>query len=298
MEPQIPLSDLARAENSDADEVRDDKTHEVISDLAYKRLAIVNVVFYGVPGAGDGNWILVDAGIPATSGFILAAAKERFGGQGRPGAIVQTHGHFDHVGSLETLAEHWQVPIFAHDLELPYLDGSASYPPPDPSVGGGLMSRLSPLFPRGPINVSRWLKALPADGSVPGMPEWRWIHTPGHAPGHVSLWRESDRALIAGDAFITTRQESVYAAATQEFEMHGPPMYYTQNWVEAKSSVERLAALRPELAITGHGVPARGNAFLVALTELANQFDQVAVPKEGRYVDKPASVADGSAYSS
>ena len=60
--------------------------------------------------------------------------------------------------------------------------------PPDPSVGGGLMSPLSPLYPREPVDVSRRLQALPADGSVPAMPGWRWVHTPGHAPG-VSLWR-------------------------------------------------------------------------------------------------------------
>jgi glyoxylase-like metal-dependent hydrolase (beta-lactamase superfamily II) len=70
------------------------------------------------------------------------------------------------------------------------------------------MARLSPLYPRGPVNVSGRLRALPADGSVPGMPGWRWVHTPGHTPGHVSLWRESDRTILAGDAFITTRQES------------------------------------------------------------------------------------------
>jgi glyoxylase-like metal-dependent hydrolase (beta-lactamase superfamily II) len=176
-----------------------------------------------MPGAGDGNWVLIDAGIFGTMRLIAGAAKERFGGSGRPAAIVMTHGHFDHVGVLEDLAEEWQVLIYAHALERPYLDGTAAYPPPDPSVGGGLVARSSPLFPRGPVDVGRWLQTLPADGTVPPIPGWRWIHTPGHAPGHISLWRESDRTIIAGDAFITTRQESAYAVAREKPEVHGPP---------------------------------------------------------------------------
>jgi glyoxylase-like metal-dependent hydrolase (beta-lactamase superfamily II) len=185
------------------------------------------------------------------------------------------------------------VPIYAHELELPYLDGRSSYPPPDPTVGGGLMAALSPLYPRGPIDVRPWLRPLPADGSVPGMPGFRWIHTPGHAPGHVSSWRDADRSLIVGDAFITTAQESAYAVATQETELHGPPMYYTQDWAAARSSVERLANLGPELVVPGHGRALRGPAMIQALRTLAERFDEVAVPREGRYVDEPA-VADKS----
>jgi glyoxylase-like metal-dependent hydrolase (beta-lactamase superfamily II) len=104
-------------------------------------------------------------------------------------------------------------------------------------VGGGIMPWLAQLFPPGPIDVSRWLRVLPNDGSVPGMPGWRWLHTPGHAMGHVSLWRESDRAIVAGDAFITTRMESAYVVTVQKPEMHGPPMYFTPDFESAKRSV-------------------------------------------------------------
>ena len=265
MSQQIPLSPDARADDPQADDARHDGTHEVTPDVAYKRLAIVNVAFYGLAGAGDRQWVLIDAALPGTASQIAHAAAERFGTNSRPAAIVMTHGHFDHVSALKELSESWDAPIYAHELELPYLNGTAAYPPPDPTVGGGLMALTSPLFPRGPIDVSPRLNVLPADGSVPFMPGWRWIHTPGHAPGHASLWRESDRTLIAGDAFVTTAQESVYAAATQTPELHGPPMYFTPDWQSAKISVESLAALEPEIAVTGHGRAMRGAAMRTAL---------------------------------
>lgn len=296
MKHQVVLKEEP-AYDAQQDQERDDHTHEVAPDLAYKRLAIVNVAFAGLPARG-GKWVLIDAGIPGSAGAIIRAAEARFGEGARPAAIILTHGHFDHVSALEKLEEQWKVPIYAHELELPYLDGSASYPPPDPKVGGGLMAALSPLYPRGPIDVRPWLKALPSDGRVPEMPGWNWIRTPGHTPGHVSLWRESDRALIAGDAFITTTQESAYAVAVQRPDMHGPPMYYTQDWDDSEKSVRLLASLEPELAVTGHGPAMRGIIMRTALKTLARDFAGVAVPKKGTYVAKPATVETGTAYAS
>ena len=139
---------------------------------------------------------------------------------------------------------------------------------------------------------------LPEDGSVPGLPGWRWIHTPGHTPGHVSFWREADRLLLVGDAFVTTAQESAYAALTQEPELHGPPMYLTLDWTAARESVRALAALKPERVLTGHGRPLRGPDMRRALDSLAQEFDRVAVPERGRYVEAPARAEDGSAYRS
>jgi glyoxylase-like metal-dependent hydrolase (beta-lactamase superfamily II) len=158
------------------------------------------------------------------------------------------------------------------------------------------MSLLSPLYPRGPIDVSQWLELLPPDGSVPGMPGWLWLHTPGHTPGHVSLWRKSDNSLISGDAVITTRQESAYAVATQRPELHGPPSYFTADWEDAGRSVQRLAALEPVCIIPGHGRAMRGPVLGAALHTLARDFAQVAVPEQGRYRENPARADDGSAY--
>ena len=279
---QVPLSPSASAEHRGADKARDDHTREIVPDVAYRQLAIVNVVFVGPAQAGDGNWVLVDAGIPGTAGAIRIAARERFGQHGRPACIVMTHGHFDHVGVLETRAEEWDVPVYAHQLELPYLNGSRSYPPPDPGVGGGLLALTSPLYPRSPVDVGARLHALPSDRSIPYLQEWEWIYTPGHTVGHISLWRPRDKMLIAGDAFVTTTQESLYASVTQKPEMHGPPMYFTPDWASARTSVQALAQLAPEFVITGHGAAMQGPEMRAALNELATRFNEVAVPADKR----------------
>lgn len=259
----------------------------ISADVAYLRTVFVNVFFHGRPAPG-GSWVLIDAGLPGSAPWIIAAAEERFGRWAHPSAIILTHGHFDHVGALGTLLERWDVPVYAHRLELPYLTGRSAYPPPDPTVGGGAMAALSRFYPREPYNFGDRIQPLPPDGSVPGMPAWRWIHTPGHTPGHVSLFRSSDRTLIAGDAFVTTKQESAVAALTQRPGIHGPPAYFTPDWVAARRSVEQLAALEPLRVATGHGPPLEGGKMLQGLTLLARDFDRLAVPRGGRYVGEPA----------
>lgn len=268
-------------------------TFMVTESVAGLRIGIVNVYFYGEPHAGDGRWVLIDAGLHGSTERIIQAAEALYGEGTRPAAIVMTHGHFDHVGALRDLALLWDVPIYAHELELPYLDGRSSYPPPDPTVGGGAMAALSRLYPRGPIDVGEWLRTLPADAAVPGMPGWRWIHTPGHTPGHVAFFNPDDGTLIAGDAFVTTKQESMLAALTQRPEIHGPPAYYTTDWESAKDSVRRLSDLEPEVAATGHGRPLRGPLMRQALRSLAQNFETLAVPRHGRYVNEPA-IADAN----
>lgn len=294
MKEQVPVDPRAIADLPRG--FPEDKTQEVCADLAYKRLAMVNVVFFGPASAGDRDWVLIDTGVPGLTQLIEKAARQRFGPRSRPRAILVTHGHFDHVGGLKHLAQKWNASVYAHPLEIRYLDGRAAYPPPDPAVGGGLMSLLSPLYPKGPIDVGLWLQPLPADGSVPGMSGWKWIHTPGHSAGHVSFWREKDRSLIAGDAFITTNQESAYAVAVQKPEIHGPPMYFTPDWHSARDSVALLAMLRPELVVAGHGRAMKGPEMLNALELLAAEFVQIAVPSGSHYVVEPARADNGSAY--
>src|SRR5688572_20402871 len=249
------------------------------------RISVVNV--FAV--AGESGWTLIDAGLNGSAGRLKSWAAEHFG-DAAPNAIVLTHAHFDHVGAIDA----WNVPVYAHVEELPYVTGERLYPPPDPTVGGGLMARMASAYPRELVDLGDRARPLAADGSIPGMPEWRWIHTPGHTAGHVALFRDRDRFLIAGDAFVTTKQESMTSVMQQRVEIHGPPAYYTPDWEQARESVERLAALEPSVAATGHGRPWSGPQMLEQLQYLARNFEERAVPKRGRYVRQPAVMnADG-----
>jgi len=246
------------------------------------RIVFVNVFGVRTPQ----GWVLVDAGLAGSGAWIQRWAHRHFGDE-PPLQIVLTHAHFDHVGALDTLAEAWKVPVLVHAAELPYLTGERAYPPPDPSVGGGLMARMASLYPRGPERFDGELIPLPVDGGIPHLLGWRWLHTPGHSAGHVSLFRDEDRTLLVGDAFCTTKQESFLAVAAQTPELHGPPAYFTTDWEAARASVERLAALHPATIAPGHGRPMAGPDVRTALSVLAAQFDTLARPAHGQYVEHP-----------
>jgi glyoxylase-like metal-dependent hydrolase (beta-lactamase superfamily II) len=245
------------------------------------RILFVNVFAIESPANG---WTLIDTGLYMSAGKIRRWAESLFGEGTRPRAIVLTHGHFDHVGAVEELVKEWNVPVYAHRDEIGYLTEKEKYPPPDPSVGGGLMAVLSPLYPRTSANLTGKVEALPADGSVPTLPGWRYLHTPGHARGHVSLYRAEDGLLLPGDAFCTTKQESLLAVAEQRPELHGPPSYYTPDWDAARTSVRELAALQPQTIAPCHGLPMSGPEVAIQLEELAANFDRIAMPEHGKYV--------------
>ncbi|WP_433744061.1 MBL fold metallo-hydrolase [Paenibacillus amylolyticus] len=254
---------------------------EVAPDILSLRTLFVNVVFIGEPGSR--NWVLVDTGMARFTDHIVQVASERF--QGPPSAIILTHGHFDHVGTVIELEQFWGVPVYAHPLEIPYLTGLKDYPPADPSVGGGLMSRLSFAYPNEAINLDDRIFSLPKDHSVPGLSGWEWVHTPGHTPGHVSLFREADRLLIAGDAIITVKQESLWSVLLQDKQLHGPPSYFTTDWQAAHQSVQHIRHLEPKLAITGHGHALSGDMLSESLKRLDLDFEESTVPDHGKYVD-------------
>ncbi|MFZ4452428.1 MBL fold metallo-hydrolase [Salibacterium aidingense] len=256
-------------------------TAAVLNDVWCYTNQIVNVIFIGTPETG---FVMVDAGMPYSGSALLKAAASIFGDGRKPEAIILTHGHFDHTGSIIELIKHWEVPVYAHELELPYLNGEKNYPEPDASVEGGMIAKISPLFPHEGINIGGHIHLLPEDGSVPSLPEFRWIHTPGHTPGHVSLFRDRDQTLIAGDAFVTVKQDELYQVITQKVEMNGPPRYLTTDWETAANSVKKLEELQPKTAVTGHGQPVEGSELEEGLNSLIQTFPSSAVPDYGKFV--------------
>jgi glyoxylase-like metal-dependent hydrolase (beta-lactamase superfamily II) len=229
------------------------------------------------------RWVLIDAGTQGNAKNIREAVNEHIGPDVAPAAIVLTHGHFDHAGSARELAEEWDVEIYAHRLEIPFLDGTSKYPPPDPTVGG-FMSQVVRFLPNKKMNVGPNLNEL-SPGRLPWLPEWEIIETPGHSPGHVSFFRSEDSTLIAGDAFCTVDQNSMTDTLAQRQKVSIPPPYYTCDWQSAERSVKKLAELGPKVLAAGHGIPMRGAQAATQLRTLANNFP---TPEDGRYVRKAA----------
>ena len=252
----------------------------IAPEVGWLPISFVNVYFLGRSG---GAWVLVDTGLPARANQIIEAAEAQFGAGIPPEAIVLTHGHFDHAGSALALAEYWNVPIYAHRLEMPYLTGKSKYPPPDPTVGGA-MAFLSRFTPHGARNLTGRIRELPTN-EVPGAPGWEWLATPGHSPGHVSLFRPSDRVLLAGDAFATMNLDSWSGLVTgrKTFARGGTP--FNTDWGATRLSVKQLANLQPNVVGCGHGIPRSDSELSARLERFAENF---RAPRHGRYVRQPA----------
>ena len=82
------------------------------------------------------------------------------------------------------------------------------------------------------------------------------------------------------------KQDSLYNVLTQKKNIYGPPRYFTTDWDSAQASVEKLASVNPEVAITGHGQPMTGKELGDELNKLVENFDEIAKPDSGRYVEE------------
>ena len=252
-----------------------------VSQLRIQRFVNVYFVETGKPG----GWVLIDTGLPGSQKAIIAAADALFYPGSHPEAILLTHGHLDHLGAAKELADHWHVPIVAHPLEMPYLTGQAQYPPRDPTVGGSL-AFMSRFFPAQVPNLEDRVQALNADDpSVPYLPEWRWLHVPGHAPGQLAFFRESDKTLLGSDAFATTDHDSIPAVLLDKPQISRAGTPFNYDWEASRHSVQLLADLSPNAIGCGHGPVITGPEAAAGLRQLADNYP---IPTHGRYVAQPA----------
>jgi glyoxylase-like metal-dependent hydrolase (beta-lactamase superfamily II) len=251
---------------------------EIARDVAVVAMPMVNAYLVGNPT----NWVLVDSGTPGNAGKIKEAAEARFGAGSKPRAILLTHGHFDHAGSASDLARDWNVRVYSHRLEWPYLNGSSSYPPHDPTAPG-FFSFMVRFMPARTANVGDRLAELGNNLPELGLADWQVHFTPGHTPGHVAFFRKSDGVLLAGDALTTVNVDNAFDLIAKRQQVCRPPAPATTDWQMARRSFQLLASLRPNVIAAGHGVPMKGAAD--QLQQLADHFP---IPTHGRYVNEPA----------
>ena len=93
--------------------------------------------------------MLIDTSVAGTAGAITRAGCASVWTRVAAGAILLTHGHFDHVGAVKKLAEEWDVSVYAHPLEHPFLNGTSSYPLDRSDSGGWTAFHLVPALSAG-----------------------------------------------------------------------------------------------------------------------------------------------------
>jgi glyoxylase-like metal-dependent hydrolase (beta-lactamase superfamily II)/predicted ester cyclase len=194
----------------------------------------------------DGGVMLFDAG-SRTMRRAVASAGAKLGGIRR---VVLGNGHTDHRGVAPALG----VPVLCHPDEVQDAEGSGGfrYWPADLAGLPPLARQVHRLLHRyvwdgGPVKIS--------DTVVEGdeLAGFRVVHLPGHAPGMIALWRESDRLALSSDCFYTV---DVWG---RDCEPHAPDPVYDFDTVQARASMRKLAALEPTAAWPGHGRAATGD---------------------------------------
>jgi glyoxylase-like metal-dependent hydrolase (beta-lactamase superfamily II) len=161
----------------------------------------------------------------------------------RIAAHALTHAHPDHQGSSHAICERLEIPLWCGQGDVPAMETPGGvYNPRAPRLLRAFQRRY---WTGPPHPVAR---ALVEGDEVAG---FTVLETPGHTPGHVAYWRESDRVLILGDVLTNMN------VLTGMPGLHEPLEMFTPDPARNRASARRLAELRPRLACFGHGAPLR-----------------------------------------
>jgi glyoxylase-like metal-dependent hydrolase (beta-lactamase superfamily II) len=187
--------------------------------------------------------VLVDTGVAVSAGKLAPIVREH-----GVEAIALTHAHGDHVGSARKLADEFGLPVWAGTNDRDAVESGkavkrAPFDRPGLSVVAGILGDFKG------VPVARTL----GEGDDLGG-GFTVLDAPGHSPGHVAFWRESDGVLIAGDVFFNMHVLTTVPGLRQ------PPGPFTVDPVQNRDSERKLAALAPTVAGFGHGPVIAGDA--------------------------------------
>ena len=191
--------------------------------------------------------VLVDAGFPGKAPLVLEAIRQIGRAPRDLRHLVFTHGHPDHIGSAAEIVRETGATTYMHAVDAPFAESGGPFRPMDPPPG--LLLRIMhpivwhPEKRMEPVRIDRHLadgETLPVAGGL------RVVHTPGHCAGHVSLLWQGERRLIAGDVGMNMLGLS-------------DPVGF-ENEEEGRRSQRKLAALRFDAAVFGHGRAIRSGA--------------------------------------
>ena len=193
----------------------------------------------------DGEGVLLfDAGVSSMANSLTIAGAQ-LGGITR---VVLGHSHADHRGAAAALGS----PVFCHPAEVADAegDGGEHYFKLEllNPLGRKLMPKLLAGWDGGPVKISGTLEE---GDEIAG---FKVIHLPGHAPGLIGLWRESDRLALVSDCFYTLDPQTGLKGHARV-----PHSAFNQDTEMARASMRKLAALEPATAWAGHTDPLTGD---------------------------------------
>jgi glyoxylase-like metal-dependent hydrolase (beta-lactamase superfamily II) len=186
--------------------------------------------------------VLIDAGVGLDTKRLLRELEGK-----SLSAHAITHAHLDHYGASHAICEKFGLPLWAGAADVEAIEKGRMV-----AKGG----RMVPAARAHPV-----ARALKEGDEVAG---FTVLDTPGHSPGHVSFWRESDRVLVCGDVMWGTNPFLLFGPIQQPFPIASPDPELN------RESARRLAALVPQLVCFGHGKPLRDAAkFIAAVDKLS-----------------------------
>jgi hydroxyacylglutathione hydrolase len=190
--------------------------------------------------------VLIDAGTSSDRKRILGQLAGR-----SVSAHALTHAHPDHFGSSHAVCEARNVPLWCGENDAAVVS-EGKRPAPGPGRAARLLSRL-PLPQPHPVE-----RKLREGDQVAG---FTVLDVPGHSPGHVAYWRESDRTLICGDVLFNL------SLSTLRPGLRVPYASLTADPARNRESARKLARLEPRLILFGHGPPLRDGDRFVRFVE-------------------------------
>jgi glyoxylase-like metal-dependent hydrolase (beta-lactamase superfamily II) len=193
-----------------------------------------------------GGVTVYDAGA-RTMVRAVATAGAKLGGIKR---VVLGHGHTDHRGIAPALG----VPVLCHPDEREDAEGSGGFrywpkdlaglPTPQRQIHQAL-HRFA--WDAGPVQIAG---TLSEGEEIAG---FTVVHLPGHAPGQIGLWRDTDRLALVSDCFYTLEMWG------RDCPPHVPERTYNYDTAQAQDSIRKLAEMEPAAAWPGHARPVTGD---------------------------------------
>ena len=208
---------------------------EIAKGIEMLQLEFQEFVIHPILLWNDEMAVLIDTGFPGQIEDIQVKMEKVGVSFDKLKVVILTHQDIDHIGSLPELLQRCRsnIKVYAHELDKPYIEGDL------PLLKDGNVENR----PKGKVSETVIDgQELPYCGGI------LILHTPGHTPGHISLYLKRSKILVAGD--------SMYSVNGVLGGVHAPT---TLNIMEARQSLKKYLNLDIESVVCYHGGLSEGN---------------------------------------